>query len=471
MKYLLVLWILGLMVPGQAQDCNCLQSLKRVEKAYEQDLASYQHQVIEYSREAIYKAYKKEINDLAKQTVHTRDCIGLVARYQAFFRDQHLFITYQDGYYPFKSNTDTALIQQTFKKEPRLDNDNMETDERVLEGRWYAQEGTFAIDIIPHQSIHGEWAGILASNFPPFWLEGQIKLELSRDKAGHLYGLYWRGTRVPQYLPVTINNAVLEIGKNLRFYRTPPNKKQASASLADTLQFKKLSEKTTYLRIPTFDPEQYERIDSMVESNIEDIQQAPNLIIDVRNNEGGGDRSFRALLPLIFQKEIIPDPYTASVWVSPANLHFYDSTKYEYAENAADSLEGQRYINRLKPYTGKFEPIVFTQDTLSFIYDGPQKIGIITNRGCASTTEGFVLLAKESKKVTQFGENTSGAVSYGDWRQIQVPGLPIWVSCTTKKMTFFNGKDIECIGVEPDVKLDDEHENKWIELVRQYLEQ
>lgn len=444
--------------------------MKSVEESYEQNLASYQHQVVEYGREKQYQIHKKEINLLAKKITAVRDCIGLVARYQAFFRDEHLFIDYNEGYYPFKSVNDSALIQSAFKKELRLDNDNMETDERSLEGRWYIQDGSFVIDIIPHQSTHGEWAGILAKNYPPFWLEGQIKMELSRDKEGHLFALYWRGTRVPEYLPVNLSNSILELGKQFRFYRRPQNKTNATVVINDTPQFKKLTDKTTYLRIPTFDAEHYEFIDSMVETNSEEIQEAPNLIIDVRNNGGGDDRSYRALLPLIFQKEIIPDPYTGSVWVSPDNLHFYDSTKYEYAENAADTLEGKAYIDRLERATGNFEPIVFTQDTLSFIYDGPQKIGIIANRACASTTEGFILLANESKKVTLFGENTAGAVSYSDWRAIQVPGLPIWVSCTTKKMTFFNGKDIECIGIEPEIKLDPEKENDWIEHVRHYLE-
>ena len=471
MKQLLAFILLNSCISVQAQNCDCLTAVKSLEKAYEANLASYQHQVVEYDRKYDYQVHKKAINEIAKRITATKDCIGLVAKYQSFFRDEHLFIAYKEGYYPYQSVTDTLSIKQAFAKEERLSNPpDYESIDKRIEGRWYFQDASFAVDIIPHAGINSEWAAILVTDNPPFWFRGQIKMELMRDAESHLNALYWRNSRSPKYFNVSINDSILELGKQFKFYRTKEKALFAKSKLSDTLSFKQLSEKTTYLRIPDFDGSLGDTIDSLVENNLTAIQQSPNLIIDVRNNGGGSDRSFRALLPLIFQNRIIPDPYTASVWVSPENLHYYDSTKYEYAETAADSAEGVAYVAALQKQAGKFEPILFSTDTLDFTYDYPQKIGIITNRKCASTTEGLVLLANESKKVIQFGENTSGTVSYGDWREIFLPGLPIWVSCTTKKMTFFNGKDIEQIGVEPKVKLNPEQENTWIEQVQYELE-
>ncbi len=452
------------------QTCDCLKSIQFLEMEYEQNLASYQHQVIQYKRQAQYQQHKNLINQTAKIITTTKDCIGLVAKYQSFFRDQHLFIEYKEDFYKFKSLKDTELVTQTFINDTKLTDSKSKSINKKLEGKWYFQDGSFSVNIIPNKRFNREWAAILTEDNSPLWFKGQIKMEFSKNIDGTLNCIYWRSIRIPKYMKAILTDSALFIGKEFKFYRTKEQALTQKSTLANDFQFMKLSDKTTYLRIPSFNIEKYKLIDSLVESNLKTIEKSPNLIIDLRDNGGGGDRSYKALLPLVFDTTIIPDPITASVWVSKDNFKYYDTTKFNGTETKQDSLDEIKYVERLRPYIGKFEPIKFSKDTLDLVYYYPKKIALLTNRWCGSTTEGFIIIAKESNKIIQFGEHTGGMVSYGDWRKIEIPGLPIWVTCTTKKMTFFNKQDIESIGIKPHIRLDPTNENNWIIEVQKQLE-
>jgi Peptidase family S41 len=451
------------------QDCNCLKSINFLENQYEQNLASYQHQVVEYKRQNEYLLHKESINKLAKKINTPKNCIGLVAKYISFFRDEHLSIDYNYDFYKFKSLNDTIIINETFFRETSLQESENKSLDSQLEGIWYFQDGSFAIKIIPNKDFNREWAAIMIQDYSPFWFKGQIKMEFSRNESGQLNCLYWRNKRTPKYMQVNLTDSIMYLGRDFKFYKTIEKAQSKKSTLTNEFQFKQLSDSTTYIRIPSFGIENYKIIDSLVSNNLGAINKSPNLIIDLRGNGGGGDRSYKSLLPLIFDTKIVPNPYTASVWGSIDNFKYYDDTKFDIAETKQDSVDEINYVEKLRVDIGKFQPIKFTTDMLDLVYNNPQKVVLLTNKKCGSTTEGFTMVAKESRKVIQMGENTAGMVSYGDWRPIEIPELPIFVSCTTKKMVFFNNQDIESIGIKPDILLNPENENDWIEEAQKYL--
>ena len=320
MKVYLTIIFLIITLISFGQTCDCEKSLKYLENEYELNLASYQHQVIQYNRQTEYKNYKSSINSLAKKINNIKDCIGLVSKYQAFFRDEHLFIDYNEGFYNFQSLKDTALIKQAFLKDNVIVSNNTKSSFKKLEGIWYFQDGKFSVNIISNVSFNREFAAIYVNDYSPFWFKGQIKMEFSIDKDKTINCIYWRGKRTPKYMKATIKDSVLSIGKEFKFYR---NKEQAltqKSTLSNDFEFKQLDDKTTYLRIPSFDVSEAKLIDSLVKANLKKIKNSPNLIIDIRENGGGGDRSYQPLLPLIFDTKVIPNAYTASVWVSKGNL-------------------------------------------------------------------------------------------------------------------------------------------------------
>jgi Peptidase family S41 len=450
-----------------AQTCDCPAVLKYVEQQVEDNVASYQHQVVQYKREKLYTAHKNKINSIAAKITDQKACLGLLSRYLFFLRDEHLFIQYNDGYFP--PAKDTARILNFWAKEEQLVPNKIILNKK-LQGVWFFQDGSYSIDITANKSVNRDFAGIMQSTITPYWQKGNVRIELIQKTPTSFDCIYWRSTRQPKTFHATLTDSTLQIGKSFTFYRKKENAVKKNAGLKNQLYFTKISEQTNYLRIPSFELAYAPQIDSLMLVHKEDILKLPNLIIDVRNNGGGGDRSYRALLPFLFDKTTIPSPISASIWVSKENFRWYDTTKYDYASTQADSIDEQAYVDKMAPYKGKFVPATFFEDTLPTVYGAPKKIAVITNRWCGSTTEGFTLLAKESKKVTQYGEHTGGMVSYGDWRKLPVQGLPVWITMTTKRMVFFNGADIESIGVAPQISLNPEREDEWIKIVQQAVE-
>jgi hypothetical protein len=447
---------------SKSQQCNCTESIKYAAKQVEDNVASYQHQVVLNKRIAAYQKHKLNILQQAKNINEQKNCLGLLSRYLFFFRDEHLSIQYNDNYFP--SLKDTNAVLSFLANEPRLDYNNTKKN-KAIEGKWFFQDGSYSINIIPDRAINRDFAGIMENDMVPLWKKGNVRLELLKINDTSFYCIYWRGTRQPRTHHAILKNNVLHIGRAFTFYRKKEAAVKKNAGLKNELFFEKLSTNTNYLRIPSFELKYSKAIDSIMAAHKDDILLTENLIIDIRNNGGGGDRSYKALMPFIFDELIIPTPMSASIWVSKENFEWYDSTKYEVAETKVDSTDELEYVNKMMPYKGQFVPPSFYNDTLKETYGLPNKIGIITNRWCGSTTEGFTLVAKQSKKVKLYGENTGGMVSYGDWRKIPIKGLPIFITATTKRMVFFNGADIESIGIAPKLFLNAEREDIWIKQV------
>ena len=438
------------------QDCDCLKNIILLQDKVEKNQASYQHQVIESNRKDVYDTFKNKINALAKEIDNKRDCVGLVSIYLNFFRDEHSFIYYDEHF----------SAQDDFQK--RLKSTKKSLNE--FEGLWYFQDGSFSIQINPSLNGFFKWFAVIQNGYKPFWKKGQVKIEFFEDENQNLKCVYWRQNLIPKTYDVIVSDSVLSIGRYLNFYRNKPDDAQNISLQTNDLEFKELTLNTNYLKLPSFDLSQIHKIDSITAVNKHIIDSKSNLIIDVRNNGGGGFDAFKSILPFILDSEIVEQPYYGSVWVSKDNLEYYDRTKYEYAETEKDSIDELQYVQFLEEYEGAFTPIEMETDSISLSKGLLTKIGILFNRYTASSAEGFILTSSYSNKVKTFGENTMGAVSYGDWMPIEISELNIWVAITTKKMIFKQNEDLESIGISPNVDLSTFNEEDWINIVLKNLE-
>lgn len=438
------------------QECDCLKNIKLLQQKVEENQASYQHQVIEQKRIDDYTIHKSKINNQAVKTLTKKDCVGLVSLYLSFFRDEHCFISYSDNYIP-QSN---ISVKSKRKR----------SDETIpFEGLWYFQDGSFSINVIPVKTNFGDWIAVINENKTKSWKKGQLKIEFFKNQYGSINCIYWRQNLIPKTLNVTYSDSCLQIGRNLIFYRQKPEE-QANSNATQNLYFESLSEKTNYLRIPSFDLSFKNKIDSLIIKNRVAITSKKNLIIDLRNNGGGGFDAFQPLLPYVLDTNLTENPYYGSVWVSNENFAYYDRTKYEYTETKQDSIDELKYVEFLKANIGRFTPIESSTDTIQLEKNSPLNIAIMFNRNTASTAEGFILQASKSKKVQTYGENSAGAVSYGDWMPLELYDLKIWVAITTKKMIFKSNEDFESIGISPDKDLKYTNENEWLKIILEQME-
>lgn len=438
------------------QKCDCIKNIKVLQQTIEENQASFQHQVIEMSRHNEYLMFKNEIINKAGKISNQRDCIGLVALYLSFIKDEHCFIAYDSGYTP-KS---TKIIP------PKQKGKHLQ---HPITGIWYFQDGSFSISVFPSTSTFGEWVAVIHEDQTGSWRKGQLKIEFYSDTNNALSCIYWQKNLVPRQHKVKYTDSTLLIGRRLQFYREKQNVYSDQIIKSD-FYFESLSAQTNYLRIQSFDLTHKRTIDSLLTTHRTDLASKNNLIIDVRNNGGGGFETFQGLLPYVLDQNVFAYPYYSSVWVSKANLEYYDSTKYEYAESKLDSTNETMYIDFLKQHEGGFSPTEPLYDTIQLEVGLPLRIALVFNRYTASTAEGFVLQARSSGKVHTFGENSAGAVSYGDWRPIALPELNIWVAMTTKKMVFTTNEDLEGIGIKPGQDLSTINENDWVTKIMELLE-
>ncbi len=439
-----------------AQVCDCLGNMILLQQKVEANQASYQHQVVENNRFNAYLSFKTEVNQKATLLTSKKDCLGLISYYISFFRDEHSFISYMDDHTP-----DPNIVISAKNRKDHAPNG--------LDGLWYFQDGSFSIQILHTRTGLGERIGVIQHDRSRKWKKGQLKMEFFHDADGHHKCIYWRMNSIPKTFSVSFTDSLLKIGRDLIFYRTVQDVPQM-VSGANDLHFVSLSQQTNYLRVPSFDLSYAQSIDSILTKHRFDIGSKRNLIIDIRNNGGGGFDAYAPLLPFVSDTDIIAAPYEGSVWVSAENYVYYDSTKYEYAKTEQDSIDELAYVMWLKANMGHFTPVENTVDTIVLEKNSPSTIALLFNRNTASTAEGFILQACNSIRVSTFGENSAGAVSYGDWIPIDLPELNIWVAVTTKKMVFRNGEDLESIGIGPDVYLTHLNEQEWLDQVLDQIE-
>ena len=86
--------------------------------------------------------------------------------------------------------------------------------------------------------------------------------------------------------------------------------------------YKKIDSNTILFRIPSFSWDSKSIIDSLINTNYEELTSTPILILDLRGNGGGIDYSFLELLPLIYTNPYIT---VGAAWrSSEGNINFFE---------------------------------------------------------------------------------------------------------------------------------------------------
>jgi C-terminal processing protease CtpA/Prc len=83
----------------------------------------------------------------------------------------------------------------------------------------------------------------------------------------------------------------------------------------------------------------------------------------------------------------------------------------------------------------------------------PREVAIIQDRGCASSCEGFVLRARQSRKVTTYGTNTSGIHDYGNVRESKAPCGTLVLRHPTTRAGYMPEGAIDNVGIPPQVAI------------------
>ena len=223
-----------------------------------------------------------------------------------------------------------------------------------------------------------------------------------------------------------------------------------------------LNRNTTLLVLPSFNIKYKRVIDSLLETNDNLIRSSKNLIVDIRNNGGGSDESFGKLIPFIYTNPIIR--VNSDVWSTEDNIKKYESifSDTHYSNETRQAMKV--FVQKLKKNIGQFVS-QGVDDTLhlSISESFPEKIIIVINSKVASSAEGFLLKAIQSKKVIVAGEHSKGELDYANVYYMDSPSNMLVLGCPTRRTRRLPKFPIDNVGVQPDVFI---NTNKnWIDYI------
>ncbi len=160
----------------------------------------------------------------------------------------------------------------------------------------------------------------------------------------------------------------------------------------------KLSDKTIYLRIPSFEYNQKKYIDSVLSKNDKLITSTPNLIIDIRNGTGGSSHSWENIIPYLYTNIVrdMDNQYLAT----DLNAKEYES----YAKNFKDTSISKRCSNTAKKMREHLGEFITLSDqkvstyTLARIFPYPIKVAIICNKYNSALMKDFYMMPSRALK-------------------------------------------------------------------------
>lgn len=217
-----------------------------------------------------------------------------------------------------------------------------------------------------------------------------------------------------------------------------------------------LTDSTFYIRIPSFAVGVRNEVEAIVSKHAEAIASRSNLIIDIRGNTGGQDEGWLPLLPLIYT-----GPYESKGvewYASDGNIKFFEHALANDGIREGGEEWTRMLIEEMKRHRGGFviHPMDSAGRTVKYdtVHSYPRKVGIIIGNKNASAAEQFLLAAKNSKKVTLFGsESTAGTLDYSNTVPHTLPSDMYELCMPMTRSLRLPENPIDNTGIVPDVKI------------------
>lgn len=473
--------VLLLAITVQAQDCNCESNYEWVKNTFEKNDAGFQYAVDRKGKEAYEKHCEQMLLKIKKATTKV-ECTKLLYEWMTFFRSGHIAIKPKRSMAGDSDNEpQTKSVSENWetiaeKKILAFENKIQSKKEADYEGIWFTDPYTIGI-----QKKGDSYIGFIITTTAETWKRGEIKLRFS-EKEGVFY------MRDKSEMPFSevklIGKNHLQLGNRFLLKREKPLfeedheiKEHFRALQAKEPYLEALDDHTLFLRIPSFSASYKKAIDSVILKNKDKIQKTENLIIDVRNNGGGSDGSFAEILPLLYTNPIrtVGVEFYSTELNNKRMLDFINDPKYgfdeedkKWAKSAYDELEKSRghFVNL------NDDNKVVSIKEFDTVYPYPENVGIIINNGNGSTTEQFLLAAKQSKKVKLFGTTTLGVLDISNMYFINSPCDEFELGYCLSRSMRIPDMTIDEKGIQPDYYIDKSiPDYQWIKFVEESIKQ
>jgi hypothetical protein len=460
------------------QLCDCRKEFAFVRQHMEKNHPGFASDIKRPS-EPKYKAFVRELEKKIAADSYSKYCIAYLKQYLFYLKDHHINITGNAT----PVNEDSLPAVEAFLKSPvflateRISFDTSyfsKVDKAGLEGIYKSPDGTYTIGLVKMPNQRRDYAGIILSSATKLWQPGQVKLELKQvnDSIMQVYS-YLRNHSL-SYDEVRFNAQTdTDLPGWVKVY---PAGSTASTEVIsrDIFSFKILDSNTAYIAIRSFAGRYATMLDSAYKAVMPEIRKRRYLIIDVRNNGGGSDVNYKALMPLIYTGPITND--VIDYYATPGNVQaylalrdLYKSKPEIYGQNGYLNWQyGMGKMSSAKRYS--FVPMVGSEPTVSKytpVEGYPSRVAIVYNRNCASSCEAFLFEARQSTKIITVGENSGGYTGYGNVMQITTPCGNNLGWTTTR---YRNNRRYDFTGIPPQYRVP-QTETDWVRYARTLISQ
>ncbi|PTT01681.1 hypothetical protein DBR11_06770 [Pedobacter sp. HMWF019] len=456
--------IFSLSMYAQQTSCNCAVVLEKLIKKVETEYPGF---TVKTRERFPYEELTQNLISKARNT-DDRACEKILKMYTDFFRDPHLWVGSNGS--PFSSNSGGTSESIAFDIRDFQDKVKMTKD--ALEGVWSTEGYKIGIKKVSEN----EYTGFIINAKSTLWRVGDIKFKLFQDgsfeyalldrskKNGH-YSIYREGILFLDAVGVAL---VKEVPLPLVSVAQQEEKLKEIAGF----YFKKLSAKTSILKLPSFEYQYLNEIEELLSRNSANIENSENLIIDLRGNPGGTTDAYQKLLPYISGK------YIRNTGAEFLATQTYINNLLAYKNSLDKNASTERIdkqIDKLKENLGSFvnftdtgKPIYIEQ--VDPVAKSPRNIVVLADKATGSSAEYFLFIAKQSKKVKLLGKPSYGALDYGNAYLVDFgcPGYQVFMP--TYRAMRLPDYPIDNIGIQPDVYVDSSVKD-WVEFAVRYLEE
>lgn len=475
MKQILII-ALALLASTQvfSQPCDCSSNLRWLIETFEKNDAGFQY-VIDGKGENSYATHNKLYTEKASKISDLNECHKLLNDWTAFFREGHLNVQLiaQSQHTNEQTGPSDKEIIEKYKNSEQFKIEKQAFDNYInklgnnpgFEGVWFSEPYTIGI-IKDDKNPNREYVGFIVNSTSPFWQENQVKLEIFKSKEGKYSMKYYMSDHSAQDFEIVElwGETYIRAGSGfISLKRVLPQQKPDenieryyNLMYADKPSIEKVSGNTVLLKIPSFSYPNKKYIDSLLNSNDSLMKSTENLIIDIRFNGGGADASYQKIKPYLYTNPIrrIGGVYLSTELNNQRMVDFMNDPDRSDDEKkwAKESL------NKLNKHIGEFVDLdgsIVSIDTLENIYPNPKNVAILINRFCGSTTEQFLLEAKQSKKVKLVGTTTAGVLDISNLYYVISPSKEFKLWYGLSKSYRIPGMTIDGKGIQPDYYFDE----------------
>lgn len=482
-KIIMTLVLLGTLIGlTKAQTNDCIRDFDFLVQKIKTDYPGYSDKVTTKTAPELVKL-EQELRK--KIQLYPDSCRKYLSIYADWFKDHHLRVMRLRS----SSNVTSSKPELKYRIISADSLKILQSRKSTPEGIWHSYRGDIAI--IKSTDGH-DYVGISISY--PNYETNQIVFTLTTEKQSEYslisYPYYNNYKPTNGKASIRLNDNIIELHDDMRLVRKTNSETYDNALLMSYIPEYpngtntyplaiQLSDSTFYMRIPSFGSNLTE---TLTKKNWKEITSTPNLIIDIRNNGGGQDNYYSLLSDLIYTQ-----PYESKGvewYATKNNIKMYEDAikNGEIRNGEAGILWTKTLIAEMKKNIGGFviHPMMGTDKTISedTVYAYPKRVGIIINENNASSAEQFILTAKNSSKVTLFGNsNTAGVLDYSNAISESLPSKKYELIFPMTRSRRLPNNPIDNIGIAPDIvipypateqlfgRLD-----QWTYFVQNYLE-